>query len=213
MREILKDHKICAIIRNIPLEHTVDYARAVYEGGVAMFEIAMNSPDACTQISMLRKEFEQEKACIGAGTVTTEERCRKAQAAGAQFFLTPSVSVATLKYCRKNKIPLLPGVMTPTDVAVCQEYGYEVMKLFPAGDLPDSYMKSLKGPFDHTDYVAVGGVTRENIRSFFQRGFIGVGIGSKLVPGEYVKNRMWQEAASYVRSYVKLVNPDSVNSD
>lgn len=208
MKELLKEHKICAIMRNVSLENTIEYARAVFEGGVSMFEIALNSQDACHQISMLRKEFEKEPVLIGAGTVTTQERCRKAEEAGAQFFLTPSVSVQTMEYCRKHAIPLLPGVMTPTDVAVCLEYGYDVMKLFPAGDLPEGYIKSLKGPFDNTEYVAVGGVTRENIRSFFQRGFIGVGIGSNLIPAEYVKKRLWREAASYVSGFAALANSD-----
>ena len=110
--------------------------------------------------------------------------------------------MVTLEFCRKNNIPLLPGVLTPTDVAVCLEYGYSIMKLFPAGDMPASYIKSLKGPFDGTEYVAVGGVKTDNIRSFFEQGFIGVGIGSNLVPKEYVAAGAWEKAAEHIRKIV-----------
>lgn len=107
---------------------------------------------------------------MGAGTVTTPERCRIAMDSGAEFVLTPSVNRDTIEFCLKHAIRILPGVMTPTDVDVCLSYGLNIMKLFPAGDLPENYIKSLKGPFDGTEYVAVGGVNAGNIGTFLKEG-------------------------------------------
>lgn len=205
MKEILKDNKICAILRNVPLEKTVDYAKAVYNGGVRMFEIAMNSNDAVEQIKMLRDEF-KDTAYIGAGTVITQERCEAANKAGAQFFLTPSTTEGTLRYCKEHNIKLLPGVMTPTDVAICLEYGYSVMKLFPACDLPKGYVKDLKGPFDELELVAVGGVNIENVKEYLNQGFIGVGIGSNLIRKEYQEKNRWKEASDEIRSLIDSIN-------
>lgn len=208
MREWLKRAPVCAILRNIPQSVLRDYAEAVYQGGIRMFEVAMNSEDGPAQIESLKRQFERRpEVKIGAGTVTTPKRCLEAEQAGADFFLTPSVSEKTLEFCREKKIPLLPGVMTPSDVAVCLEYGYTVMKLFPAGELPAGYMNSLKGPFDGTDYVAVGGVNRDNIRRLFETGFIGVGIGSSLIPKEVVKNRSWGQAEACVRELLQQAFP------
>ena len=133
------------------------------------------------------------------------ERAEAAKAAGAQFFLTPSATVSTMEFCRTYDIPLLPGVMTPTEVAVCLSYGYTTMKLFPAGDLPMSYIKSLKGPYDDTDYVAVGGDSPANIAQFFKAGFIGVGIGSSLAPKEYTAAGQWDKVTEYVAALVREV--------
>ena len=133
---------------------------------------------------------------------STDHTDEAAREAGAQFFLTPSATTGTMEFCRRYDIPLLPGVLTPTDVAVCLEYGYTIMKLFPAGDMPPSYIKSLKGPFDGTEYVAVGGVDAGNIKTFLDNGFIGVGIGSNLIPKEYVKNDAWDKASEYVKGIV-----------
>lgn len=204
MKNILEHNKICAIMRNVPLEKTLDYAEAVYNGGIRMFEVAMNSHDAVRQIEMMRERFGDE-AYVGAGTVITQARCEAAREAGAQFFLTPSATVGTMEFCRRYDIPLLPGVLTPTDVAVCLEYGYSIMKLFPAGDMPPSYIKSMKGPFDGTEYVAVGGVSVDNIGEFLAQGFIGVGIGSSLIPKEYVKNNEWEKASEHIRKIVEQV--------
>lgn len=198
MEQIFKKHKVCAILRGLPEHECLFYARAAYQGGIRLFEVAMNSENPTRQIERLKKDLGKD-ALVGAGTVTTLERCRQAAAAGASFFLTPSVSTQVLEYCRSHDIKLLPGVMTPSDVSLCLEYGYRTMKLFPAGELPPSYVKSLKGPFDGTEYVAVGGVKRDNIRSFMENGFLGVGIGKGLIPEAYRKKGMWEEASVYIR--------------
>lgn len=204
MKTILENNKVCAIMRNVPLDNTLDYAGAVYDGGIRMFEIAMNSPEAVRQIEMVRKHFDK-KVYVGAGTVMGTERCKMAEAAGAQFFLTPAVSVETMEYAGNHNIPLLPGVLTPTDVGICLEYGYSIMKLFPAGDMPPHYIKSLKGPFDGTEYVAVGGVTPDNCKSFFDRGFIGVGIGSNLISKEYLEHKQWEKAREQIQRMMQSI--------
>ena len=143
MREIITKNPICAILRHVEQAQLIPYAQAVYDGGVRMFEVALNSEGAYKQIEMLREHF-GDTAYVGAGTVINQERCEKSMKAGAQFFLTPSTTISTLEFCAEHQIPLLPGVMTPTDVAICLSYGYTTMKLFPAGDLPMNYIKSLK---------------------------------------------------------------------
>lgn len=192
-----REHKICAILRGVPAEQTLEYGKALYRGGIRLFEVAANSEYACEQIGMLRGLF-GDSAWVGAGTVITEERCRRAKEAGAQFFLTPSVSDPVFAFCRESGIPLLPGVMTPSDVALCLSWGYHVMKLFPAGAMPANYIKQLKGPFDNTEYVAVGGVSPENVTDFLARGYIGAGIGSNLVPAGLVEEGRWEEIEAVV---------------
>ncbi len=204
LRALIQENRVCAILRRVPLNTTVRYARALYDGGIRMFEVALNSENAYRQIQRLREEFDGA-AWIGAGTATDPERCTQALSAGAQFFLTPSADRGTLKFCADHDVPLLPGVMTPTDVAVCLSYGYTTLKLFPAGDMPLHYIHSLKGPFDGTEYVAVGGVSPENVRRFFEAGFIGVGMGSNLAPADLVREERWEEIAQCVRAVFQTI--------
>lgn len=201
MEQLIRNNPIMAILRSVPLDKTLDYVKAVYEGGIHAFEIAMNSPDALQQIELVRKHF-GDRAEVGAGTAITLRRVTDALHAGASFLLTPSANPEVLKYCRDNQVRLLPGVMTPTDVDTCLGYGFHVLKLFPAGDLPVGYIKSLKGPFDGTEYIAVGGVGIDNIQSFFEQGFLGVGIASSLIPKEFISNNDWDSAREHVRSLV-----------
>ena len=199
MYEVFAQNPLLAILRNVPKEITLDYAGAIRNGGVKVFEVALNSPDALEQIAMLRKAYGGE-CLIGAGTAITVERCQAALDAGAQFLLTPGTPVDVLAFCRDHNVMLLPGVMTPTDVAVSLQYGFKTMKLFPAGDLPRSYVKDLKGPYDDTNYIAIGGVTPDNIPEFRAVGCLGVGLASSLMPKDKVKARDWDACAAYVET-------------
>ena len=150
MYEVFAQNPLLAILRNVPKEITLDYAGAILKGGVKVFEVALNSPDALEQITMLHKAYGGQ-CLIGAGTAITVERAQAALDAGAQFLLTPGTPPEVLAFCRDRNVMLLPGVLTPTDVAVSLQYGFKTMKLFPAGDMPRSYVKDLKGPFDDTN--------------------------------------------------------------
>lgn len=198
LRQMFREQPILAIMRNVPLEDTLDYARAIVDGGVRCFEVALNSVDGFRQIERLCAEFGSDVA-IGAGTAITEERAKRALEAGAKFLLTPSAQPEILDYCKSQGVALLPGALTPTDVAACVTRGFSTMKLFPAGDMPVNYIKSLKGPFDGTEYVAIGGVGSGNIREFFCAGFLGVGLGSNIMPAEAVRSKDWKAGTAYVK--------------
>lgn len=202
MRELIKKHPIIAIFRHLSLEQTIPFAEAIYAGGIHAFEIAFNSQYAAKQIRLLRDHF-GDRALIGAGTTITVERAKEAVDAGAQFLLTPSANPDVLAYAAKYKIKLLPGVMTPTDVDLCWQHGFKTLKLFPAASLPANYVKDLKGPFDDTEYVAVGGVTPDNLVDFKSQGFVGVGIGSSLVPNQLLEPFNKEAIRSHIQNITK----------
>ena len=199
MYEIVAENPLLAILRNVPLEKTEDYAQAVVDGGVRFFEVALNSPHGLEQITRLRRKF-GDGCLVGAGTAVTVEKARAALAAGAQFLLTPGTPEDVLEYCAENEVRLLPGVLTPTDVATCLEYGFKTMKLFPAGAMPRGYVKDLKGPFDETNDMAIGGVKRDNVAEFFKAGCISVGLASGLMPTGAVETCDWQACAAAVKA-------------
>lgn len=208
MKQIIAENPILAIMRNVPKEIAIDYAKAISDGGVKFFEVALNSKDALEEIEMLKNYF-GENAYIGAGTAITVERAESAVKSGAQFLLAPSTDIDVLSWCAKENVSILPGALTPTDVSTCVRYGFNVIKLFPAGDMPNGYIKSLKGPFDDTDYVAIGGVNKDNISLFLKQGYIGVGLGSNILPKEAVLKRDWALASDYVKSLLQKIKENA----
>lgn len=203
-RQTIKENPLLAILRNIDDDKLIQYVQTIMDGGIRFFEVALNSQNAFQQIEKLKANF-KEDILLGAGTVITKELAQNAIEAGADFLLSPSTDIQVLDYCSKNQIAFLPGALTASEVTTCMEYGYKDIKLFPAGSMPVSYVKSLKGPLDETEYVAIGGVTAENIADFFDNGYIGVGMGSNLLPRGIVRNKEWKQGTEYVQQLLKKI--------
>jgi 2-dehydro-3-deoxyphosphogluconate aldolase/(4S)-4-hydroxy-2-oxoglutarate aldolase len=205
IRPIVNSNPLLAIMRNVPDEILLDYVGAIIDGGVNFFEVALNSNNALEQIALLKKHF-GSKAKIGAGTAITVERAQAALSAGAEFLLSPSTNEDVLAFAEREEIPMLPGVLTPTDVTLCMRHGFYTLKLFPASAMPIDYIKSLKGPLDETEYVAIGGINADNIPDYIKAGAIGVGLGSNIIPKAMIAARDWTAASEYVNSLVDKVN-------
>ncbi len=210
MYPLVSQNPLLAILRNVPLEKTLDYAQAVVNGGVTFFEVALNSPHALEQISLLRGYF-GDRCHIGAGTAISVPLCKAALDAGAQFLLTPGTPLDVFVFCAKGNVALLPGVLTPTDVATSLEYGFSTMKLFPGNSMPARYIQDLKGPFDSTNYMVIGGVRPDNIRSYFDAGAIGVGLASSLMPKDAVAASDWEACAAYVSMLLRQIRHDNTS--
>ena len=204
IRETIKSEPVLAILRNVSKDILIDYVRAIIDGGVRFFEVALNSKDALEEIRMLKSSF-GDGIILGAGTAITVKKAKDALKAGADFLLAPSTDEPVLKYCQKHGVAMLPGVLTPTDVSIALRYGFDTLKLFPAGDMPFSYVKSLKGPFDNTEYVAIGGVNIENADRFISAGCIGIGLGSNIAPKSTVMERDWKTVSENVKSILDKV--------
>ncbi len=104
---------------------------------------------------------------IGAGTVINKGQCIDAIEAGAQFIVSPGLSVEVAKYCQEKNIPYYPGCVTPTEIMQALELGITTVKFFPAnvyGGL--SALKALAAPFPQVKFIPTGGVDRSNIDEF-----------------------------------------------
>jgi len=198
MRKIAEDSKIIAIMRGVPLKYAVDFAKVCADGGIKALEVALNSENALEEISLIKEKL-GDKLRVGAGTAITVDLAKDARKAGAEFILTPSVFEDVVKYATETDLPMLPGIFTPTDVGICYRYGIDTFKLFPAGNMPLSYVKLLKGPFDDTEYVAVGGITREEIRMYLNAGYIGAAIGGGLFDRKLLESGNLEEATKQVK--------------
>lgn len=207
MKTIIKNHPVIAILRNVPDQDFTDYIRSLYEGGLRAFEISFSHPGAAAQIRKARNVLPSD-ALIGAGTILAPADVRLAAEAGADFLLSPSVNPQVLSCCQKENLKLLPGALTPTDVSVCLAHGYSTIKLFPAGDLPLSYRKSLNGPFPHADFVAVGGVTPQNAMDYFRAGYLGVGMGSSLVDQTLFASRNWPAISADIKNFLRSLRKE-----
>lgn len=128
-------------------------------------EITMNSPNAEGSIRNLRTNFPEMN--VGAGTVCNMSDLKKALKAGSQFIVTPIIDEEVISYCVKNNIPVFPGAYTPTEIYKAWSLGANAVKIFPATQLGVRYIKDILGPLNTIKLLPTGGVSKNNISSFF----------------------------------------------
>ena len=138
---------------------------ALRANGINCAEITFRTACAAEAIAYACKNYPDMS--IGAGTVINAEQCEAALAAGAQFIVSPGLSVAVAHICREKNIPYYPGCVTPTEIMAALELGITTVKFFPAnvyGGL--KALKALSAPFPQVKFIPTGGVDRSNLDEF-----------------------------------------------
>ncbi|RXT07990.1 bifunctional 4-hydroxy-2-oxoglutarate aldolase/2-dehydro-3-deoxy-phosphogluconate aldolase [Ammoniphilus sp. CFH 90114] len=200
----LKEERIVVILRDVPDEHLLAVADALYTGGIRLLEITMNTEGAAQQIESLSREFDG-KLLVGAGTVLDKEIAETALRAGAKYLITPNLDVEVLDFGRENQVDVLPGVMTPSEIVMAHRAGARMVKLFPTKSLGLDYFKELQGPLRHIPMVAVGGVTLQNAKEFLAAGAVGIGIGGSILNQEAMRKGNYHVIREKARAFVEAV--------
>ncbi|MEE0897918.1 MAG: bifunctional 4-hydroxy-2-oxoglutarate aldolase/2-dehydro-3-deoxy-phosphogluconate aldolase [Acutalibacteraceae bacterium] len=138
---------------------------ALKNNNINCAEITFRTECAADVIALAVKKFPDMS--VGAGTVINAKQCEDALKAGAQFIVSPGLSVDVAKICKEKNIPYYPGCVTPTEIMQALELGITTVKFFPAnvyGGL--KALKALSAPFPQVKFIPTGGVDRSNIDEF-----------------------------------------------
>jgi len=173
------EHKIVAIIRGANPVDVLKIANALYDGGVKILEVTMNSANALEVIKQL-SETMKDKMQIGAGTVLDAEMVNSAISAGAQFIISPYLNLEVIKTTKQLGAVSIPGAYTPTEIVNAYSSGGDIIKVFPASSNVN-YIKEIRAPLPHIPLMPTGGITLENIGEFQKAGAVAFGIGTALV--------------------------------
>ena len=161
-------------------------ASALIQGGIKVLEVTLTTPNALTEIDALKQCYGTE-VLIGAGSVTTKQQVQDVALAGASFIVSPITKKAVIDAGHAHDLPVLPGAFTPTEAQAAHEYGADMVKIFPAGQLGLGYMKALLAPLPHLKLVPTRGVTPENAGEWIRAGAVAVGLGTALIDAEAVR--------------------------
>ena len=182
----LKEDCLVAVVRAKNLEQGEKVIDAIIEGGINFIEICMTVDEGSPIdliANMVAKYKDNEKIVIGAGTVLDPETARMAIMAGANYVVSPGLNVETIKMCNRYRVPMLPGVMTPTEAITALEAGCDIIKVFPGNIVGPAAISSFKGPLPQGECMPSGGVDVDNVDKWLKAGAYAVGTGSSLTKG------------------------------
>lgn len=190
LRDLMRISPVIPVLTVTRLEHAAPLAQALVRGGIRVLEVTLRTACALDAITEMREMA--PSAVVGAGTLTRADDFAAVQRAGAQFAVTPGLTPDLMFGAGETRLPLLPGVMTPTELIAARAAGFRACKLFPAQQAGGvGMLKALAGPFPDVVFCPTGGITRANAAEFLaQPNVLCVG-GSWLAPRELVDAGNW----------------------
>ncbi len=185
-------------------------AGAIADGGCRALEFTNRGDQAVEVFSALIKTCAQANSdlIIGVGSVEDAPTAALFIALGANFVVGPSFDAETARVCNRHKIAYIPGCGTVTEIAVAEEWGVELVKLFPGETVGGpNFVKAVLGPRPWSRLMPTGGVDpeAENLRAWFDAGVACVGMGSKLIRGEWVKSGNFNAIREQAQTALELI--------
>ena len=204
--EIMNTGPVIPVIVIERLEEAVPLARALVEGGVRVLELTLRTPVALRAIEAIANEV--EGALIGVGTITRAQDFEAARKAGALFGVSPGLTPELVAASRDGGLPLLPGVMTPSEVIAARAAGFTELKLFPAQQAGGvGMLKALAGPFPELIFCPTGGITPASAPEFLALPNVACVGGSWLTPRDAVAAGDWARIRALAAETSRLREP------
>ncbi len=202
----MKEDCLIAVIRAKNKEQGEKLVDSIIKGGINFIEITMTMDEGnpVEFIAFLAQKYKDNpKIVIGAGTVLDPETARLVILAGANYVVSPAFNSETIKLCNRYRVPVLPGVMSPTEAIMALEAGCDVIKLFPGNILGPAAISTYKGPLPQGEFMPSGGVDVDNVDKWLKAGAYAVGTGSSLTKG--AKTGDFEAVEAKAREFVEAV--------
>jgi len=181
----LLSEKMMTLVRSNSQSEGQALADAIVEAGVKVIEITLTTPGAHKIIEKLLKN---KDLLVGAGTVRTVKEVKKMEDIGVSFIVSPNTNEDVIAATKKLNLVSMPGVSTPSEVAIAEESGADILKLFPATILGPDHLKMLREPFPGNRWCPTAGITLDSIPKWFAAGADLVGLGGPVTKdGDFLK--------------------------
>ena len=177
--DLLRSARLVAIVRGTEPDAVRASVRTLFAAGVRLVEVSLTSRSALSVLAGLVPDV-PDGCLLGAGTVRTEDDIRRVVEAGAHFAVSPAVTDAVPAAVRAA-LPILAGVLTPTEIETAVRAGASMVKIFPASLGGPGYLAALRQPYPDVPMVPVGGVGLDDVPAYLAGGATAVGVGSPLL--------------------------------
>ncbi len=201
--EVLQISPIVPVVVIENIKDAVPLAQSLVEGGIQIIEVTLRSSCALEAIELIAKNV--PKMRVGAGTILNPTQLEQAQNRGAEFLISPGLTIKLLEYAKKKDMPLIPGVSSSSEVMQALELGYNALKFFPAeycGGV--KLLNAFNGPFKGVKFCPTGGISTDNMHSYLNlENVLCVG-GSWLTPKNLIQNKEWDKITEICKQSLAL---------
>jgi len=192
------------------LQTAKNVALAVSRAGAGLLEFVNRGDQAFEVFSALEKYLHESgnDLILGAGSILDPYSAALFINAGASFIVGPTLNAEVARLCNRRKIPYFPGCGSVSEISQAEELGCEICKIFPGEEMGGpKFISSVRGPMPWASLMPTGGVepTAQSILEWIHAGAVALGMGSKLITPELVKNQNWKEIEDRIRATLALI--------
>jgi 2-dehydro-3-deoxyphosphogluconate aldolase/(4S)-4-hydroxy-2-oxoglutarate aldolase len=206
--DIMRASPVIPVITIDDIDHAVPLARALVAGGIRVLEITLRTAHGLPAIRAMAGQVPE--AIVGVGTLTRREEFNAAREAGAVFGVSPGLTPALIDAAKSSGLPLLPGVMTPSEVMAAREAGFRQLKLFPAVPAGGvGMLNAIAGPLPDVTFCPTGGISQENAPQFLACQNVACVGGTWLTPKDAMQAGDWGRITELARAASALRDSDS----
>ncbi len=203
-QSLVKTSPILPVVSMDNVEDAVNVSKALYAGGINCVEIVLRTPCAFDCIQAVSEQVPE--VTVGVGTLLTEEQVKRAVKMGAKFLVSPSFTPKLVHAMQDTGLPLLPGVVTPSEIAQAIEMGLTELKFFPAQQYGGiNTLKALGSVFNRIKFCPTGGVNPKNARDYFELDSVFAVGGSWMVDKQLIKNQQWSGITQLSQQAIQLL--------
>jgi 2-dehydro-3-deoxyphosphogalactonate aldolase len=198
LKRYLDECPLIAIIRGVTPDEAEAIGDAIFEGGIRIVEVPLNSPDPLKSIERLADRL-GDRALVGAGTVLRAEQVQQVKDVGGRIIVSPDTNVEVISAAAEAGLVSSPGYFTPSEAFAALRAGAHALKLFPAEAASPAVLQAQLAviPRD-VPVIVVGGVQPDNMRPWLDAGATGFGLGG----GIYKPGQSAEETLRKARAYV-----------
>lgn len=208
--EAIAAQKMLPLFYHKNREVCLKVVESLYVAGIRVVEFTNRGDEAYSNFEFLRRKTAAEfpGLLLGIGTIKTPQVASTFIGIGADYIICPSVNPEVAKVTQQAGLQWIPGCMTPTEIALAEQTGAKMVKLFPGNLLGPGFVSAIKELFPDLLFMPTGGVEVEenNLRGWFRAGVCAVGMGSKLVSKEIMESKDYSKLQGLTRQALLLVN-------
>lgn len=209
--EFINKYKFIAILRHIEPKYIASAAKALYDGGIRIFEVTFDPSnpntiqDTSYIISKIYSLFGNEVS-VGTGTVLSVKYAKAAYKAGAQFIVSPCTDSRVIRYTKSKGMLSVSGAYTPTEIMNAYKLGTDIVKIFPILPDDETYLKNIISPLSHIPFMVTGGINPDTVEKFMKLGAAAVGAGITIITNELCEKGAFGEITEYAKKHLEKIH-------
>ncbi len=209
IKKQIKEQGILPLFYHDSIEVCIAVTNALYQAGIRSIEFTNRGVNAFENFKLLvqQRDKQWQGLLLAVGTIKSVDEANNFFKEGADFLISPVFDMEIFTAAKQCKVLWIPGCTTPTEIYAAEKAGCTVIKLFPGNSLMPSFVEAIKPLFPQIDFLVTGGVdiTEDNLKAWFRSGVVAVGIGSKLITSEVLKNELYGDLKITTEQVLSIV--------